>query len=108
MATGNCADSTPMLDLWVRAGVDGLRSGGCRLGQQMFMVLLLKADDPQAALHFNVKTVNLLRPNDEFKSLGLRHVPAIVHGEVKSISSLSNIWIGITHMKFDSFSGLLV
>lgn len=73
--------SNGVIDLWVRAGSDGIRNAGCPVSQQIFMVLLLKAENGN--LHFNVKTTNVHKPHAEFKSSGLRHVPAFVHGDVQ-------------------------
>lgn len=74
--------SNGVVDLWIRAGCDGIRNGGCPVSQQIFMVLLLKADDNEN-LHFNVKTTNVHKPHVEFKSSGLRHVPAFIHGDIQ-------------------------
>lgn len=78
------------VDLWVRAGSDGVRNGADPVCQQIFMILLLKADPKKIdetsgedPLSFNVKTVVPAKPHEEFRSAGLRHVPGIVHnGEV--------------------------
>ncbi|KFD47841.1 hypothetical protein M514_11255 [Trichuris suis] len=70
----------PLLELWVRAGADGVRCGGCPVCQQIFMVLLVKCD--AGVLNFNVKTTNPYKPVEQFALLGLRHVPALVHDDL--------------------------
>lgn len=67
------------VDLWVKAGSDGMRNGGCPVCHEVFLVLLVKAEG--GALHCNVKTTNPNKPHDEFRVTGLRHVPALVHGK---------------------------
>jgi len=75
METGGAPEQ---LTLYVKAGCDGKRYGACPFCQRVFMVLLLKA---KAHLQFKVVSVNLTKPLFEFRALGLKRVPAIVHGE---------------------------
>ncbi|KRX47380.1 Chloride intracellular channel exl-1 [Trichinella nativa] len=75
----DCSHSKPTVTLWVRAGVDGVRCGGCPVCQQLFMILLCKSD--AGVLNFEVKTTNPYRPNYAFSCAGLRHVPALVHDD---------------------------
>lgn len=69
------------IDLWVKAGSDGVRLGGDPLCQQIFMILIEKSLHPESGLKFNVKTVNEAKPPSEFRQAGLRHAPALQHGE---------------------------
>uniref|UniRef100_A0A5S6QYE7 GST N-terminal domain-containing protein n=1 Tax=Trichuris muris TaxID=70415 RepID=A0A5S6QYE7_TRIMR len=69
----------PLLELWVRAGADGIRCGGCPVCQQIFMILLVKCD--AGVLNFDVKTTNPYKPVEQFAAWGLRHVPALVHDD---------------------------
>jgi hypothetical protein len=45
------------------------------------MAMLYKSKGKNSTLRFNVKTVNLAKPTDEFKHHGLRHTPALVESE---------------------------
>uniref|UniRef100_A0A915AX27 Chloride intracellular channel n=1 Tax=Parascaris univalens TaxID=6257 RepID=A0A915AX27_PARUN len=69
------------VDLWVKAGSDGARLGGDPLCHQIFMILIEKSLHPESGLKFNVKTVNEAKPPPEFRQAGLRHAPALQHGE---------------------------
>ncbi|XP_068205563.1 chloride intracellular channel exl-1-like [Palaemon carinicauda] len=72
----------PALDevtAYVKAGVDGERMGACPFCQRVFMVLLIKSQ--QKLLKFKVITTNPAKPPPEFKALGLKHVPALIHGD---------------------------
>lgn len=66
------------VELFVKAGVDGVSIGGCPLCQRIFMMLLIKRDFGQ--LIFTVTTVSMARPPSIFKKVASR-LPAIVHGE---------------------------
>ncbi|VDO93816.1 unnamed protein product [Soboliphyme baturini] len=68
------------IELWVRAGCDGVRLGGCPLCHQVFMTLLIKGQDHR--ISFKVKTTNPYKAQPEFRALGFRHVPAFVHDDV--------------------------
>ncbi|KAK3856697.1 hypothetical protein Pcinc_036999 [Petrolisthes cinctipes] len=63
--------------VYVKAGVDGERMGACPFCQRVFMVLLIKAQ--HGLLKFKVITTNPAKPPPEFKTLGLKHVPALIH-----------------------------
>ncbi|XP_050700091.1 chloride intracellular channel exl-1-like [Eriocheir sinensis] len=65
--------------VYVKAGVDGERMGACPFCQRVFMVLLVKANS--GLLRFKVITTNPAKPPPEFKMLGLKHVPALIHGD---------------------------
>ncbi|VDK45137.1 unnamed protein product [Anisakis simplex] len=69
------------VDLWVKAGSDGVRLGGDPLCQQIFMILIEKSLHPESGLKFNVKTINEAKPPPEFRQAGLRHAPALQHGD---------------------------
>uniref|UniRef100_A0A914UPL2 GST C-terminal domain-containing protein n=1 Tax=Plectus sambesii TaxID=2011161 RepID=A0A914UPL2_9BILA len=69
------------VDLWVKAGSDGIRLGGDPVCQQIFMAMILKSESDDG-LKFNVKTVNPAKPPPEFKDADLRHAPAIQHDDV--------------------------
>lgn len=71
--------STAEVTLFVKAGDDGKRYGACPFCQRLFMLLLVKASEGQ--LHFQVATINLAKPADLFRKLGLRRVPAVRHGD---------------------------
>lgn len=73
-------DGVTDVKLYVKAGADGQRYGACPFCQRIFMILMLKSKHGQ--FRFTVATVNLSKPPEEFKHLGLRHVPALVHGDV--------------------------
>ncbi|XP_015914448.1 chloride intracellular channel exl-1-like [Parasteatoda tepidariorum] len=65
--------------LFVKAGDDGKRYGGCPFCQRVFMILLIKSSRDQ--LQFKVATVNFAKPPEVFKKLTLRRVPALVHSD---------------------------
>lgn len=64
---------------YIKAGVDGERMGACPFCQRVFMVLLTKSQ--HKLLKFKVITTNPAKPPPEFKALGLKHVPALIHGD---------------------------
>lgn len=66
------------VELFVKAGVDGVSLGGCPLCQRIFMILLVKRQIGQ--LTFTLTTVSMARPPSIFKKVASR-LPAIVHGE---------------------------
>lgn len=74
-----CSQANGDLRLFVKAGADGQRYGACPFCQRVFMVLLLKSAG--GCLHFTVATVYLSKPPEEFQRLGLKHVPALCHGD---------------------------
>uniref|UniRef100_A0A914Q1H1 CLIC N-terminal domain-containing protein n=1 Tax=Panagrolaimus davidi TaxID=227884 RepID=A0A914Q1H1_9BILA len=76
--------SEPPFDLWVKAGADGSSLGGDPMSQQLFMILLLKSQNPSC--RFNVRTLNEAKLPQDFKNAGLRHAPALTHGEDVAIS----------------------
>src|SRR5687768_320048 len=63
--------------LYVKAGHDGIRYGACPFCQRAFMVLLLKGESVQ----FEVVTVNQAKPLDAYRQLGLKQLPALIHGD---------------------------
>lgn len=67
------------IKLYVKAGADGQRYGACPFCQRVFMILLLKSK--VGHFKFQVCTVCLAKPSDEFRNQGLKRVPALVHGE---------------------------
>ncbi|CAM1323664.1 CLIC6 (predicted) [Pycnogonum litorale] len=69
----------PEVLLFVKSGADGKRYGACPFCQRIFMILLLKAS--AKALKFKVATVNIVKPPEQFKKLGLRRLPALVCGD---------------------------
>lgn len=71
--------------LFVKAGDDGKKYGGCPFCQRIFMILLIK--NAENDVQFKVATVNLAKPPDIFRKLTLRRVPALLHGD----ESLDNI-----------------
>lgn len=60
-----------MLNLWVKAGSDGVRMGGDPVSHQLFMILLLKAEQPDKGVKFNVRTLNEAKLPDDFKAVRL-------------------------------------
>jgi hypothetical protein len=58
-----------ILDLWVKAGSDGTRMGGDPVSQQLFMILLLKSENPKSGLKFNVRALNEAKLPDDFKAV---------------------------------------
>ncbi|XP_074654844.1 chloride intracellular channel protein 2-like [Tubulanus polymorphus] len=73
----NGPTSSSHVELFVRAGQDGKCYGASPFCQQVFMILLLKADDD--SLSFRVTTVNPAKSPPEFKKLSNR-LPTLVHG----------------------------
>uniref|UniRef100_A0A2P2HZ31 Chloride intracellular channel protein 2-like n=1 Tax=Hirondellea gigas TaxID=1518452 RepID=A0A2P2HZ31_9CRUS len=65
--------------LYVKAGVDGLRQGACPFCQRIYMVMMIKAQ--YGLLRFEVIASNPAKPPDELKRIGLKHLPAIIHGD---------------------------
>ena len=65
----------PSIKLFVKAGVDGVSYGACPASQRLYMILSLKSS--LGGHKFTVYAVNLAKPSDEFKSLGLHLVPAL-------------------------------
>lgn len=76
---GVVGDGGDSVCVYVKAGVDGERMGACPFCQRVFMVLMIKAN--HGLLRFKVITTNPAKPPPEFKMLGLKHVPALIHGE---------------------------
>lgn len=76
---GIVGDGGDSVCVYVKAGVDGERMGACPFCQRVFMVLMIKAN--HGLLRFKVITTNPAKPPPEFKMLGLKHVPALIHGE---------------------------
>lgn len=70
---------TEILTLYVRSGFDGKKYGACPACQRVFMVLMLKAADPRSNIQFLVATVSPGRPPLEFKTHGLRNLPAVIY-----------------------------
>lgn len=77
--------------LWVKAGSDGVRLGGDPLCHQIFMILIEKSLHPESDLMFSVKTVNEAKPPPEFREAGLRHAPALQHGDDLILSHQDDI-----------------
>lgn len=71
--------------LFVKAGDDGKKYGGCPFCQRIFMILLIKAAEND--VQFKVATVNLAKPPELFRKLTLRRVPALIHAD----TSLDNV-----------------
>uniref|UniRef100_A0A914YY74 GST N-terminal domain-containing protein n=1 Tax=Panagrolaimus superbus TaxID=310955 RepID=A0A914YY74_9BILA len=88
--------SESLLDLWVKAGADGNCLGGDPQSQQLFMILLLKAQNPDC--RFNVRTLNEAKLPQDFKNYGMRHAPALTHGEDIAISHPDEIVEYIDHI----------
>uniref|UniRef100_T1JKS1 CLIC N-terminal domain-containing protein n=1 Tax=Strigamia maritima TaxID=126957 RepID=T1JKS1_STRMM len=78
MCSAPCND-LGQIKLFVKAGADGQRYGACPLCQRAFMVLVLKSQSTK--FDFRVITVNLAKPLDEFRDLGLKRLPALAHGD---------------------------
>ncbi|RUS71746.1 hypothetical protein EGW08_020489 [Elysia chlorotica] len=78
MSGGNLADHDPAkhVILYVRAGWDGKGYGACPFCQRFYMVLDLKAKE--AALTYDVITVNPAHPTDEFRKFANR-LPVLKH-----------------------------
>lgn len=79
VAAGAAANGREEVTVYVKAGVDGERMGACPFCQRVFMVLLIKSQ--HNLLRFKVITTNPAKPPPEFKALGLKHVPALIHGD---------------------------
>lgn len=81
MGTGQAENSASdgLVHLYVKAGVDGERMGACPFCQRVYMVMMIKAQ--HGLLRFEVVASNPSKPPDALKRLGLKHLPAIVHGE---------------------------
>lgn len=79
-----------VLTLYVRAACDNLKYGACPFCQRIFMLLMLKVSQG-ANLRFRVATVPSSRLPDEFKSHGLRNLPAIIHGRHVAIDTVEEI-----------------
>ncbi|KAG7163752.1 chloride intracellular channel exl-1-like [Homarus americanus] len=79
VVAGAAAGDKEEVTVYVKAGVDGERMGACPFCQRVFMVLLIKSQ--YNILRFKVITVNPAKPPPEFKALGLKHVPALIHGD---------------------------
>lgn len=56
-----------LMNLWVKAGSDGASLGGDPVSQQLFMVLLLKAESGKC--RFNVRTLNEAKLPTEFRQV---------------------------------------
>ncbi|KAL7643038.1 UNVERIFIED_CONTAM: hypothetical protein RMT77_006327 [Armadillidium vulgare] len=76
---GAGSKSLEEINLYVKAGVDGERLGACPFCQRVYMVLLYKSQSK--LLKFKVVTAKPSLPPPEFKTLGLKHLPAIIHNE---------------------------
>lgn len=64
------------IELFVKSGRDGRSCGACPICQQIFMILLVKAQ--VGSLTFTVTTVNSSKPPAEFKDLSNR-LPTLIH-----------------------------
>lgn len=64
--------------LYVKAGWDGISYGACPFCQRFYMVLDLKAK--QGSLTYDVITVNMARPPEEFKKFASK-LPVLKHGD---------------------------
>jgi len=78
------SETLPLLRLWVKAGSDGLALGGDPVSQQLFMILILKGENPSC--RFEVVTINEAKPAADFRDAGFRHAPALEHGPDVAIS----------------------
>lgn len=87
--TDEVVNSTGDIRLYVKAGADGQRYGACPFCQRVFMILLLKSR--RGHLKFKVATVNPSKPPDEFRQLGLKHLPALVHGDLIAFDNVDDI-----------------
>jgi glutathione S-transferase len=81
-------DNGPLV-LWVKAGVDGASLGGDPVCHQLFMMLLLKNE--QGKCRFDVKTLNEAKPPDAIRQAGLRHAPALQHGDEVALQLFDEI-----------------
>ncbi|KAI3387334.1 hypothetical protein SNEBB_003856 [Seison nebaliae] len=81
METNHHSDNVP--DLFVRAGMDNRSYGACPFCQQIFMALLLKADNENGLLKdFTVTAINLKNPPANFRNIcRAARVPVFVHNE---------------------------
>lgn len=59
--------SDPVVQLWVKAGSNLDSVGGDPISQQLFMILLLKGENPKC--RFDVIVVNEAKPPPDFKSV---------------------------------------
>lgn len=55
------------VDLWVKAGSDSTRMSGDPISHELFMILLLKAENPTC--RFNVRTLNETKLPIEFRAV---------------------------------------
>ena len=69
---------TNHLELYVKSGENGLNYGACPFCQMIYMILDLKAREKE--LTYDVITINMARPPQEFKKLANR-LPVLKHGE---------------------------
>lgn len=67
----------PPVKLFVKAGADCTSYGACPSAQRIYIILALKATSGE--LNFTVHAINLSKPTEEFRSLGLRSLPAVSH-----------------------------
>lgn len=73
------ASDLPNVMLFVKSGADCKRYGACPFCQRIFMILMVKANANK--LKFKVATVNLVKPPEQFRKMGLRRLPALVFGD---------------------------
>lgn len=78
METNGEASPTNHLELYVKAGENGLNYGACPFCQMVYMILDLKAREKE--LTYDVITINMARPPQEFKKLANR-LPVLKHGD---------------------------
>ncbi|GAB6019926.1 hypothetical protein CHUAL_001457 [Chamberlinius hualienensis] len=74
-STSSSPTSVAELTLYVKAGSDGVRYGACPICQRVFMLLSLRLRYQQ--LSFKVATINLAKPPEDFRKLGLKRLPAL-------------------------------
>jgi len=55
------------VELFVKAGKDGVSNSGCPLCQRLFMILLMKAK--LGTLKLTVTTINMAKPPPDFKKV---------------------------------------
>jgi glutathione S-transferase len=76
--------------LFVKAGQDSRSQGACPFCQDVFMQLLVKADDNK--FNFDVITINMDNPPKEFKELSIKP-PVLFHNMGEDNDSAANVAI---------------
>ncbi|KAL3862132.1 hypothetical protein ACJMK2_008122 [Sinanodonta woodiana] len=90
-ANGDSAVPSNSVELFVKAGENGLNYGACPFCQMVYMILDTKSKEGD--LTYDVITINMSRPPQEFKKLAnrlpvLRHMDEILSGNDEIVNYL--------------------